>query len=145
MPVPTVYTEATLAAFMKDTLGEVADLLGWTASGYAVDSFRPMVEDALVAYGVGTIENALNITKLRAAAKVAAWSGAMTALVTRYDFQSEQQSFSRSQMAKTAKEMLNRAESEAASVGVLPGWSVESSHLAFVLDPYAPTTGEEVA
>lgn len=145
MPVPTAYTENTLAVFMHETLGEIAELIGWVATGASVGSYGLMIENALVAYGVSDISLATDIAKLRAAAKLAAWSGALTSLSTRYDFSSEQQSFKRSQMAEIAKVQLARAESESAGVGVLPGWSVEASSLTFALDPYTPATGEEVA
>lgn len=145
MPVPTSYTEESLAVFMDATLGEVADLLGWSANGVTTGSYGSAVEDALVACGVKTIDQITNVAKLRAAAKVSAWTLACTALLTRYDFQSEQQSFRRSQMVDNAKVQLARAESEAATYGVIPGWSVEASPLVHDNDPYDPITGTEVA
>lgn len=145
MPVPASYTEASLAVFMDAVLGEVADLLGWSANGITTGSYGSAVEDALVACGVDSIDQVTNVPKLRAAAKVAAWTLACTSLLTRYDFQSEQQNFRRSQMVENAKVQLARAESEAATYGVIPGWSVEASPLVHDNDPYDPVTGYEVA
>jgi len=125
---------------MHAELGEVADLIGWNPG---VQDYSIAVENALVAYGVTTVDQATDIAKLRAAAKVAAWGAAVTSLLTRYDFGSEQQSFRRSQMVATAKTQLARAESEAAAQGVMPGYSVEAGRIVSYYDPYTPATMDD--
>lgn len=82
MPVPTSYTEAELAAYMYGLLGATAPVIGWADSTALDDA----VIETLIAYGVGTIEEASDIVKLRTLAQVEAWRAAAAQVAGDYKF-----------------------------------------------------------
>lgn len=131
MPVPTSYTEATLAAFQVDALGNLATALGWTAATSAVVE---AVTDTLLAYGVSDVATAADIPRLRALARVAIWQAVARATAGYFKFAVETLSFDRDQVHDHALAMIAEAEREAGWVGagpVLVVTSVSRPH-----DPY---------
>lgn len=139
MPVPSAYTETELSQFMIDTLGDVASVINRTSIG----DYEEEVIDALLLYGVTTVADASNIAKIRACAKVAAWRKALTNLITRYNFQTDQQRFERIEMAKMARNALLMAEEEAASHGAILGSTVEVGAFSFPEGAYDPARDED--
>jgi hypothetical protein len=72
VPLTATYSEATLAAFMASALGDVAVTLGWAV--------------------------ATDMTKLETLAIWLAWEAATASLASRYDFSTDGQSQTRSQL-----------------------------------------------
>lgn len=107
--VPTVYTSATLAEFLRQDVGPIGAALGWSVGGNSYD--EPII-DTLLAYGVSDLADATDIAALRALARRAVWQQAVRHLASRFDFSLDQQSISRSQMQKMAKEALAAAEAD---------------------------------
>lgn len=141
MALPASYTEADLGTFIRTALGEVAGTLGWTTLGHVQEA----VNDAIAMYGEATVAECTDIRKLRAAARVAGWRLAIASLTARYDFSTDQQDFSRSQMAKSALTALRLAEEEALGAGILPGgnaYAVRTGTLTWTDDPYAVVPDE---
>lgn len=112
MPVPTAYTEDSLAAFMHAALRDVATALGWSV---AAGDYDEPVTDALIAYGEDDIADATDIQKLRALARVAVWQAAVDATVGDYDFSADGGSYSRSQLHAQALARLAQAQQQAAA------------------------------
>lgn len=87
MPVPTSYSEYSLAEYMYALLGDTAQVIGWN---WPDSHVPPMLENAvietLIAYGVGTIEEASDIVKLRTLAQVEAWRAAAAQVAGDYKF-----------------------------------------------------------
>jgi hypothetical protein len=112
MPVATSYSEATLAAYLDDALGPMADVLGWSVGA---NSYNLPISRAMRALGlsdVTTVTAAADLAALEAVALREAWRLVVQHLATRYDFSRDQQSLSRSQMQKMAKEALQIAEAD---------------------------------
>jgi hypothetical protein len=137
MPVPTAYTETTLADFMATQLGNFPALFGWTSPA----SYQEAVNETLFSYGVTAITSATNIRKLRALARVEAGKLVISELASKYKFQADGSSFEQQQMHEMASKNLAAAERDAmpyttdysASVGVI-GWTE---------DPYRYPPDEE--
>lgn len=110
MAAPASYTEATLATYMHTTLGAIAGALSWTVAG---NSYAEPVNEALLVYGVSDIAAATEIQKLRAIARREAWRAVVAGLAAMYNFATDGQSFSRSQMQAQALEALRIAEADA--------------------------------
>lgn len=121
MTLPAAYTDDALAAFVVRELGAVADQLGWVAETPRV---AEAVMDAVGAYGVSSADLATDMTKLRALARVAAWSAAYGATAGNYAFSAGGQQFNRQQVHDHAKGMLIEVEREAAALGVGPSAAV---------------------
>ena len=83
MSVPTIYDSDTLAAAMHAWLGGTAASLRWSV---AAGSYTDAITDALLLYGVSTLEEATNIGKVRALARVAVWEAAAAAVASRVDW-----------------------------------------------------------
>lgn len=130
MAVPTLYDQTTLVDYLHLTLGETADVLGWNA---ADDRFVEIVNDALVRYGVSDLDEATNIPKLRALARVALWSAVTAATVGYYSFSIDQQSTSLKHIPENARAMLEAAERDAAQFDVPV---VQLSPVRHLHDPY---------
>lgn len=109
MALPTAYSDATLAQFMVDQLGEVAGVLGWTWD----TDVHEAINETLLAYGVATVEEAVDLRKLRALARWQAWRAAVDSLVARYQFSNPEGSYHREQMLEGARLALADAEVEA--------------------------------
>lgn len=136
MTTPTSYTEATLAAYMHATLGDVASALGW-ASGTA--SYGEAVNETALAYGVDditTITGRENIARLRALARAESWRQVMAYTAGDFDFSADGASYNRSQVHAQAKAALQLAEADAMRYGAY-GFDVVVQNVRDVHDPYA--------
>lgn len=131
MAAPTAYTEATLATFMLAELGDVAGVLEWTAQSHVQEA----INEALLVYGVSTIADATDITRLRALARRQVWRSAINSLTTRYDFSNPEGEYKRSQMVKAAATRLAQAESDAMPYDPNIGAAIVTS-ITSSADPY---------
>lgn len=130
MTPPTIYTEATLAAFMIAELGQTGSALGLTNAA----SFTEAVNDAMVEYGVTDISTATNIKKIRAIAKYMAWKTAMTTVASDYNYSEGVASFSRGSMIDSISKRLSLAEQEA--MPYLSTYTIGTATLDFPQNPY---------
>lgn len=121
MPLPAAYTDDALAAFVVRELGLVATQLDWVAETPRV---AEAVIDAVAAYGTASAAQATDIAKLRALARVAAWSAAVGATAGNYAVAADGQSFDRQQVHDHARAMLAEAERAASALGVGPAAAV---------------------
>lgn len=136
MTTPTSYTEATLAAYMHATLGDVASALGW-AAGTA--SYGEAVNETALAYGVDditTIAGRDNIARLRALARVESWRQVMSYTAGNFDFSADGASYDRSQIHAQAVKALALAEADAMKYGAY-GYEMVAQNVRDVHDPYA--------
>lgn len=136
MPVPTAYTEAALRTFMVTDLSDVGVILGWTTATLEVSE---AVYDVALWLGVSDVASyTASMDTLRKLARVAIWRAAVKALGARYTFAEDQQSFQRSDLQKHAREALALAEADAATTGLVPGYSIGVDTLVYPsADPYA--------
>jgi hypothetical protein len=144
MPVATAYTESTLASYLDDALGPMAAVLGWSVSANSYNLPISRAMRALGLYDVTTVTAAADLAALEAVATREAWRLVVQHLATRYDFSRDQQSLSRSQMQKMAKEALQIAEADTVLTLAAPGVtlvtpgraSVTFDVLDYPTDPY---------
>lgn len=135
----TAYTDLTLAEYMQAVTRNVAAALGWSA-----DDFAEAVTDALIAYGVTDLEDATNIPKLRALARVEAWRAVADGTAADYNFSADGGTYSREQLHKHAVEALGRAlERAAAYGGTDAGYAIEMGSMTFT-DAYGRSADEEL-
>lgn len=130
MPLPTVYTEETLALYMHITLGNVAEALGYDVS----ESYFEAVNETLLDYGVDDLSNATDIRKLRALARAQAWRKAANDTAGDYDFKAGDGSYNRSQVHEQCVVNLNMALTEAAAYS--DRYQVTRSKAVYIHDPY---------
>ncbi len=117
MPVPTTYTDATLAVYAQGEVRDLAEMLGWSL---AAGDFEEAVTDALLACGLSAASGAASsndIRRLRAEVVLAALRRIRRGVASRYDFTSGDQSFSRSQAAEMVDGALAEAERTLLEVG----------------------------
>lgn len=126
-------TEEALGAYIVTTLGPVADVLNW----HVLSDVSEVVNDALLAYGVGTPAAAEDITKIRLFAQRAAWQAAVLALPVFYDFTRPDGSYSRSQMLRGAAAALAIVEQRIEEAGLGNG-IVHINSVVRTQDPYDP-------
>jgi len=142
MAIPSSYTEETLADYMQAVLQDVATALGWTTTP---DDYQNAVDEALLMVemdDIAEISGRANINKLRTAARVAVWSQVAAATAGDYKFSADGGSYDRQQVHDHALAMLNRAETDAAALGL--GHNViGQDRLRHVHDPYEYHTDEE--
>lgn len=112
MPVPTSYTETTLALYLHGHLnqGHLADMLAWSVEA---GSYDEIVTDVLLAYGVNNIAEATSIGKLRALGLVALWENVKTAAVGEINYSADGQTYSREAIFQHIDNMLARARANA--------------------------------
>jgi len=129
MPLPTSYNEATLAAYMVRTLGELATML-------AIEDVAMLeaVNDVTQACGVADITSATNLAQVRALARVAALRVAQTTAAGWYDFAADGGDYKRSQVQAQIQTLLQTAENAAMQYDA--GYSVEVGTMHYVGDPY---------
>ncbi len=139
MAAPTAYTEATLAAYMHDVLGNVATALGYLAAS----SYTEAVNETLLQYGVDDIAEVSGqdaIRLLRALARAQAWRKVANDTAGDYDFKTDSTTFNRSQVHKQALLNLTAAISEAdalaAELGQATGYVIEKARARYKDDPY---------
>lgn len=140
MPVPTSYTEETLAAFMHAKLGDVAGALGYAAA----TSYAEEVSDVLLTYDtddISTISGMGNIKKLRTLAEMYAWRKAVGDLSAKYKFSADGGSYERQQMFENAQRKLATLEAEAMAYD--PAYAVQVTKGRSKHDPYQYTPEDE--
>lgn len=116
MPLPTVYTEPTLAEYMHTALGEAASVMGYGHPGASMGVYQEQVYDTLIAYGVQTIAEATDMALIRALAKREAWRKVMNESAGRYDVTADEGTFKRSQLNTQARANFQAAAAEAAQL-----------------------------
>lgn len=121
MPAPIAYTEPELAAFMHNELRLMAPLLDLSLEGAGgLSSYAEAVNDTVLAYhnnATGTIAEATDMLRLRALARVKAWTLAAGHAASLYDSASEDQKESLGQVYKNTLKQLDIAQ---AAVDGLP-------------------------
>jgi len=129
MPLPTVYTDATLETFMWNELQSVASAVDlnpvWMAEA---------VNDVMLEYGVTDLADATDIKKLRAIARYHAWLRCVKQVSADYQFSEAGVSYARQQAMDGLMKMLNITKQEAApylSNGTIGVYDVE-----YTEDPY---------
>lgn len=128
MPLPARYTETTLAAYMLQSLGPLADTLGLDTP-----ALYDAVLDVAGACGVADIQGAADMAQVRALAKVAALRVAQLAAASWYDFGADGGDYKRSQVQKQITEALKLAERDAMLYDQVYAVGLGVMHLA---DPY---------
>lgn len=98
MALPSSYTDATLAAFMRSELKNLAADLGWAA-----EPFNEEINDLLIGFKMQGVEEVADIELLRAKARISVWSAAEKATTGDYDTSSQQDADKRSQVHINAK------------------------------------------
>lgn len=107
--VPGAYTDATLAAYMAERLGEAATML----SLLTADDLRPAIEETLSILSLSSVSAASDLRALRAVARREAFRYARPKLITAFDFRDETESYSRSQLFRNFSDAAAEAESAA--------------------------------
>ena len=116
MPIPSSYTEDSLALYMRDgVLKTIAGVLGLTSTA----DFAEAVTSAQLGYGVSAIADATDIAKLRAWAAVAAWELAQTVAASDYRYSADGASFDRQQVFEHITTMLDAARRNAAAISAV--------------------------
>ena len=133
MALPTSYTENGLAEFMHGQAGDTADLLGWTVAGQSYDE---IVNDTLLAYGVDTIEEATDMRKLRALAKLRLWTAVQSAALPEINHAADGASFDREAIFTHATALLNQARVDALPYDDAFGGYAVDSYSVDRNDPY---------
>jgi len=140
MPAPSSYSESMIRDYMYSTTKGVVDVINWTAN-----DFVEPVNDLLIAYGVDTINDATDIAKLRAMAKIEAWRAMVSATSGEFDYSSDSGQtalhYKRSQLHEQAKAALTLAQGDAVTAGHVSSsdtsHSIQFGQLIYS-DPYAP-------
>jgi len=135
MAVPTSYTSASLADFMRDgVLKEVAAQLGWLATD--IKPYPEAVTQVAIDLRVSDVSAATDIGLLRLYARRAIWREVFEATVGDYDFTSGDARSERSMVHKQAAEALEQAKYEITAYCSLPGGST-SGGSSIPVDTYA--------
>jgi len=143
MALPSSYTEPTFAQYLHAQLSRVAAELGWSdGSGVDAGSYSEVINDTLLACGIddiGQMTTRDELRKLRVVGRYYAWRAAVESLVTEHDLAADGASLSRSAVFNQARQMLNRAEEEAAVYGIGPAAEGAQVTITTVTrtDPYA--------
>lgn len=116
MPLPTVFTEQTLAEYMQLKLRALGETPGWSAAGM---DYEWPVNETLLEYGVSNIAQATDIRRLLALAEVMALRAVCAQLAPAYDTATDGESLKRSQMFTQATKLLELAEDRARKLGAL--------------------------
>lgn len=112
MPIPTSYTEKTLAEYMHVALGKTAKALELHFDPNGPGDYVEAVNDALLEYGtddISTITGLDAIRKLRMIAVACAWQYVVNNFAALYDFSADGGRYDRSQMFDNAKKMYETA------------------------------------
>ena len=139
MAIPTSYNDFTLSQFMLNEMAEVNEYFNWTPA-----SFAEQVTDALIDYGVSSLALAIDIPKLRAIARLQAWSKAKRAAAKFIDNKLVDDDRKQSQLFDHIAQNLQQAQA-AASIYLTSadsGSAVASGNVAtvgkivYLTDPY---------
>lgn len=112
MPVVTSYTEQELADYMRDILGDVAVTLEWTDTD-DLGNYKEAIQETLQAYGISTIDQAIDVRKLRTIARREVWRAVMMATASNYRFGSDREQYFRQQFHEQAKAQFAIASTDA--------------------------------
>ena len=138
MPIPTSYTEKTLAEYMHTMLGKTAQALSLQLSPDGAGDYAEAVNDALLLYGaedISTITGVAAIQKVRALARVAAWRHVVNNFAALYDFSADGGNYRRGQLFENAQASLKAAERRALPYD--PNYSIRIRKVDPVHDPYS--------
>lgn len=109
MPVPTGYTDATFATFVRDeVLQEVASVLAWTDLASA--HYGGIATETLLAAGVADFAAATDVRLLRLLGRREAWHAVAQATASDYDYTGETAGSKRSQVHQQAMALWRRAD-----------------------------------
>lgn len=134
MPLPTAYTDDTLAAYMRDAvLQSTARVLGLTA----LASFAEAVNNAVLACEQTDIAACTDIPVLRAWAAVAAWEVAQAQAAGDYAYSADGASWQRQQVFDHIKDMLDRARAAAVLIAGSAGGTAAGSLSSVALNNQA--------
>ena len=136
MPVPTVYTEKSLAEYMAAELGKVATLLGYTVGAADAGAYAEAVYESILRYGATAVGDCTDMLKIRAYARVYAWTKACNDLVTYYRFSSDGSTFERQRVYDQALANLGRAQLDAAEWDAGGAYSITVTKVTPLNDPY---------
>lgn len=137
--IPAVYTDLTLAEYMETVTRNITAALGWSA-----DDFSEAVTDTMIAYGVTDLDDATDIPKLRALAKVEAWRTVVDGTAADFNFSADGGNYSREQVHDHAVAALDRALNAAARYAdTSEGYAMSMGRLAFT-DAYGGSSNEEI-
>lgn len=115
MPVPTSYTENSFALFLHETLGDIADVLGWeTVDGI----YDEIINDTLLAYGVNNLSQATDIKKLRTLGKLMLFRAGMTAAIPEINYTADGATMSREAIFQHFKTMADQMYLESLAYAV---------------------------
>ncbi|HXI15486.1 MAG TPA: hypothetical protein VNM48_03870 [Chloroflexota bacterium] len=137
MPLPTSYSDASLAEFMAAVVGSAADPLAWTVASGTYD--EPVL-DAIILYGGGitAVSQATDIPKLRTVARYAVWRAVADATSGLVDIATDQDSFKLSQVSKQATAALDRSTAALEQLGIgQPAITITRGRLAGRPDAYS--------
>ncbi len=142
MPIPDHYSETDLKVWLHGTLGSLADLLNWTVEDASYDQ---AIVDTLLLYGISDIADATDIAKLQALARVALFRNAELAAAGLVDHSVLGDSIRLSQALTSIRKILDVAERQATSYGLVSASTVVVTGIEYVDDPYLlhtnPVTG----
>lgn len=140
MPVPTSYTEATLADYMHAVLGPVGVALNYMPA----TAYREPITETLLTYGttdIATIAGAANLRKLRTLARVEVWRMVVGHVSGDFDFTADGATFSREQLHAMATANLKQAMADAevydeADAAFDSSYRVGKDRVTYPQDPY---------
>lgn len=139
MPLPTSYTEESLAQFMHTTLGTIATDLELEEPAGELGAYAEAVYEALFNYGasdIATITGTYNVRRLRVLAEVEAWRLVVYLTSGDFDFSADGGSYKRSQINAQARESLKMVEAKAVQLGANTDYAVGIDRLDHIHDPY---------
>lgn len=141
MALPTDYSDATLKAFMHDTLAGVADVLGFSVANGDYD--EPLISTlfAIDVDDVTTITSRADLLKLRKLAAREAWRAAQAEAASRYHFNADGGQYSRQQVFDMIGPNLERAEREASPYDAYSPLRVGRTTVTYD-DPYSARLDE---
>lgn len=140
MPVPSSYTEKSLAEYMYKAIGKVAPFLKIQLGTVDAGDLSEAVNDALIAYGtdnISLITGLSNIQKLRAVAEAAVWKYVVANFTVLYDFSADGATYNRSQVYKQARESLESSLTLLIASGYSVSYAVKVKKANYTNDPYA--------
>jgi hypothetical protein len=131
MALPSVYSDATLGAFIHADLGPIATTLGWTVAG---GSYAEIINEALIIGNAASVAD-LSVAKARALVRVAAWRVVAQHTAGDYKFSADGASYDRQQMHAHAVAQAARCEADAAAY--MPAALITSDALTYINDPHS--------
>ena len=132
MAAPTSYTNVTLAGFMHDQLGNVAQVLGFHNPG----SYLEAVNEVMITIGVTDVqlEDEIDLIRLRTLARREAWRMVVHATGAAYNFSVAGDSYNRAELHRFALEMYTLYTIEALSFD--PTYAMDVVPVDHIHDPY---------